>query len=224
MNMHASRVSVAAGFGLFFIASIYHSKKISSLVFLTLAIMFHNSAICLCLIFLTRLSYQKLLILLILAIFVGVIINPLSFIVNFFDVIGLTNFSWMITSYTASEDYGYPMRLYDPRIALSLITALLIYNIRESLNNDFENYILKVYFIGVLLMVTFSSVTIIAWRVSYFYLISCVLVIPIICKYYNNRFFNSTQRAGIMSITYSLVYILYTLPIIFGAQVYDFYF
>jgi hypothetical protein len=223
MNMHASRVSVAASFGLLFIISFYKSKKLNCTIFFLLAFLFHSSAICLLFIFLTRFSLRTLVSFIILALLFGVALNPLFLIANIFKLIGMEHIAWLIKSYISSEDYGYPMKLYDPRIILSLISVFLIYNIRKSVNHSFDFYIFKVFVVGVILMVAFSSVTIIAWRLSYFYLISCVLVIPLICKYYNFRFFISFGRVRVMSLLYSFIYILYTLPIILAAQSYKFY-
>ncbi|MCS6237817.1 EpsG family protein [Shewanella baltica] len=224
MNMHSSRISVAVSFGLLFIISFYESRKLSSVILFLIAVSFHSSAICLFLVFLTCFTYRTLLVLIVLALLFGLVFNPFFLIANVFSLIGMDHIAWLIKSYISSEDYGYPMKLYDPRIILSLMTTLLIYNIRKSVIHGFDSYIFKVFFVGVFLMIAFSSVTIIAWRLSYFYLVSCVLVIPLICKYYNFRFFNSFGHIRMMSVFYSFVYVLYTLPIILGAQPYRFYF
>lgn len=224
MNMHSSRISVAASFGLLFIVSFYKFKKINCLIFFLLALLFHSSAICLLLIFLTRLTYRTLLVSILLALLLSSVISPFILIADVFSLLGLEHIAWLIKSYISSEDYGYPMKLYDPRIILSLMSVFLIYNIRKSISLSFESYIFKVFFVGVILMLAFSSVTIIAWRLSYFYLVSCVLVIPLICKYYNFRFFNSLRCVRVMSIFFSFIYALYTLPIIIGAEPYSFYF
>ena len=224
MNMHSSRVSVAASFGLLFIVSFYKSKKLSSIVFFLLAFSFHSSAICLVFIFLTRFSFRYLVSFIIMSLLFGVLLNPLVFIANIFEVVGMGHISWLITSYMSSEDYGYPMKIYDPRIILSFITVFLIYNIRNSVVNRFDFYIFKVFLIGVILMVGFSSVTIIAWRLSYFYLISCVIVIPLISKYYNERFFLSFGYIRLASLFFVFTYCLYAFPLILSSLPYKFYF
>lgn len=223
MNMHASRVSVAAAFGLLFIINYYYSKKIISLLFLLLAISFHSSAICLLLVFLTKLTYRQLMSVFCISIFFGFTMNPLILIADAFKLVGLDIISWMIVSYISSDDYGYPMKFYDPRIILGVVTIFLIYNIRKSIVDAFDNYVFKLFFIGMILIILFSSVTIIAWRLSYFYLISCVLVIPLICKYYNYRFSVSLGYIRVMSNFYSLIYVLYVFPIVYNAQSYGFY-
>lgn len=223
MNMHASRVSVAAGFGLVFMISFYKKTGLLSLLFFLLAFAFHSSAICLLLVFFTRFSFRTLLSFIVFAILLGLIINPLFFIADIFTFLGAEKIAWLIRAYLSSEDYGYPMKMYDPRIFLSLITVFLIYNIRKTIRHSFDIYIFKIFLVGVLLIICFSSVTIIAWRISYFYLVSCVLVIPLVCKYYNFRFVNSIGPIRIMSLCYSVLYVLYALPIILGAQPYELY-
>lgn len=223
MNMHASRLSVAASFGFLFIISFYKSSKFKCVMFFLLALLFHSSAICLLFIFFTRFTYRTLVSFIALAFLLGSVLNPLFLIADVFTYIGMEQVAWSIKSYMSSEDYGYPMKLYDPRIVLSLMTVFLIYNIRKSISHSFDSYMFKVFFVGVLVMISFSSVTIIAWRLSYFYLISCVLVIPLVCKYYNIRFFDSTGCIRIMSLFYSFIYVLYALPVILGAQPYKFY-
>lgn len=224
MNMHSTRTAVAAGLGLVFIHLYYKSQKISAFIFFVIALSFHSSAICLLLIVLTRLGYRKLLILLILSLLIGSILNPLNLISQAFSIMGLSKFAMKVVSYEGSSDYGYSMSIYDPRIVMNLLICLLIYNIRNSVTNKQDIFYFKVYFIGTIFLIAFSSLTIVAWRVSYYYLISVVFVLPSLCTYYNYKIFQSLQAKRIMSFIMIFIYFIYSVPLIIAAQPYEFYF
>lgn len=224
MNMHSSRTSAAAGLGLLAIHYFYQSKRILYILFFFLAMSFHTSAICLVFILLTKLNYRKLLFLLILSSVIGLILNPLFLIANIVDLIGLNQVANKILSYQGSEKFGYGMAIYDPRIILNIIICLLIYNIKSSTHSSLINFYYKTYFIGTICLVLFSSLTIVAWRVSYFFLISAVIVLPALSKHYNNRFFERIAAKRLMSTIMVFIYLMYFLPIIISALPYEFYF
>lgn len=224
MNMHSSRTSVAAALGLLAIHYFYKSNRALYILFFLLAFSFHSSAICLLLILLTKLDYRKLLMLLVISFIISIFVSLLPIIAALLDLLGLGSIANKITSYQVSERFGYKMAIYDPRIILNTIICLLIYNIKGSVSSDCINFYYKTYFIGTIILITFSSLTIVAWRVSYFFLITAVLVLPALSKHYNTRFFESLSTKRLMSTMLVFVYFLYFLPIILTAQPYEFYF
>lgn len=224
MNMHSSRTSVAAGLGFLAIHYFYQSKRILYILFFCLAMSFHTSAICLLLVLLTKLEYRKLLLLLVISFILGAFIGLLPLIAAILDLLGLNRVAYKIISYGGSEQFGQRMAIYDPRIILNTIICLLIYNIKSSVSSDRINFYYKTYFIGTITLIAFSSITIIAWRVSYFFLIAAVLVLPALSKHYNTRFFESLSTRRLMSTIMIFIYFLYFLPIILIAEPYEFYF
>lgn len=224
MNMHTSRTAVSASFGLVFIHLYYKERKTLAAIFFMAALSFHSSAICLLLILLTRLSYRKLLILLTISFVIGTVLNPLNLIAELFNVMGLSRFAIKVISYQGSSEFGYNINVYDPRIIINFLICLLIYNTRNSVNNEQDIFYFKIYFVGTITLIAFSSLAIVAWRISYYYLISATFVLPSLCKYYNYQIFQSLQAKRMMSAFMLFIYFIYSLPLIIGAEPYEFYF
>lgn len=224
MNMHSSRTSVAAAFGLLAIHYFYQSNRALYTLFFLLALSFHSSAICLILILLTKLDYRKLLMLLVVSVIVGAFVNLLPLIAAILELFGLSIIANKITSYQGSEDFAYRVLIYDPRIILNIIICLLIYNIRSYVNSDRISFYYKTYFIGTILLIALSSLAIVSWRISYYFLITAVLVLPALSKHYNSKFFESLPAKRLMSTIMIFIYFLYFLPLILTAQPYEFYF
>ncbi|MGP5271845.1 EpsG family protein [Psychrobacter faecalis] len=224
MNMHSSRVSVSAGFGLLCINAYMHSNKLRTAIFFFTAVSFHSSALILLILPLTKLSYRTLIGMLLIAIVLGNLLNIFPAIESVFSFLGYSRIAWAIEAYQTSSDYGYAMSLYDPRILLCLLICLLIYNIRHSVNLNIDHYYFKTYYIGTIILIAFSSITILSWRLSYFYLITSVLVIPKISYYYNIRLFESLSHVRLMTLFMSIVYAAYTILFISIAEPYSFYF
>lgn len=224
MNMHSSRTAVAGALGLMAIHYFYKSNRVLCILFFLLALSFHSVAICLVLILLTKLDYRKLLMLLVISFILSAFLSLLPLIATILDLLGLGNIASKIISYQGSEKFGYRMAIYDPRIILNTFICLLIYNIKGSIKSDLIDFYYKTYFIGTISLIAFSSLTIVAWRVSYFFLITAVLVLPALSKHYNTRFFESLSTKRLMSTMLVFVYFLYFLPIILTAQPYEFYF
>ena len=224
MNMHSSRVSVSAGFGLLCINAYIHSNKFRTAVFFFIALSFHSSALILLILPLTKLSYRTLIGTLFFATMLATLLNIFSAIASVFSTLGYSKIAWAIENYQSSSDYGYSMSIYDPRILLSLLICLLIYNIRHSINVKVDHYYFKTYYIGTIILIAFSSVTILSWRLSYFYLITSVLVVPKISYYYNVRLFKSLNHVRLMTLFMSIIYAIYTVSFIVIAQPYSFYF
>ncbi|EKO3621481.1 EpsG family protein [Vibrio metschnikovii] len=224
MNMHSSRIAVAAAFCLCFFISTYYRRFIFSVFFSVVAIAFHTSSLVIILLFLVRFKIKTLFFLFMISFVVGGLFSPFSILTHILSIIGLERASWFVESYKSSSDYGYPMAVYDPRILLNIGVSLLIFNIRKSVSNPFHEYIFKLTFIGTIIMLLFSSVTIMAWRVSYLFLLSTVISIPILCQYYNYRLFYFLNAKRIASIIFGVVFLIYALPIVFTSLPYQFYF
>lgn len=223
MNMHSSRTSVAAAFGLLFISLYYNKKWLFSLLCLAVAVSFHSSALILLCIFLAKLGLKKIIWILFVALSILIFVSPFDLLLNIFNTLGLTKFSDFLLVYLSSEDYGYPMKIYDPRIILGMILCLIILKYQKYILQNYDIYFFKIYILGILMMVTFSSVMIMAWRVSYFLLLVSVLVIPWLAKLLNNIVEKNIGSKRVASFIFTLIYCLYTIPIILQAEPYEFF-
>lgn len=222
MNMHSSRTSVAAAFGLLFILYFVKNQRLKSLIFFLLALSFHSSSIILILILLIRLNIKKLIFLLILSLFFALFINIWEIISFFLNLVDLHKYSIVLNNYIESSDYGHPMKIYDPRIVLSVIIVTLLYRFKNKLTDN-EMIFYKTFILGLFVMIIFSSSTIFAWRVSYFFLIVSIIIVPITCKYYNISIFRGSNVKKIMSTIFLFVYALYVFGIIYNAEPYLIY-
>ncbi|GIA60108.1 EpsG family protein [Vibrio cholerae] len=224
MNMHSSRISVAAAFCLCFVISFYEKKRLASMVFFFVALAFHSSSIAILAVLMTKFKLKSLCVIGFLFFALSSFIDPFSFLSNAFSFLGASRISWFIDSYVGSSDYGYPMKIYDPRILLNLGILCLIYNIIRSVNNYFHIYIFKISVLGIIFLLLFSSATIIAWRVSYLFLLAGVISIPILFQYYNFRVFYIYGFKRVFSISFGLVFFVYSLTLVLKSLPYSFYF
>lgn len=223
MNMHSSRISVAAAFGLLFIFFYYNKRIFYGLLCLALAISFHSSALILIFVFLAKISLKKLLYILTPCLAIFVFISPFELMIKIFDNVGLSRLSTFVRIYISSEEYGYPMVIYDPRILLGMGVVFLIFKFQKKIITYFDIYFFKIYIIGVLFMILFSSVVIMAWRLSYFFLLVGVIVVPWLAKICNDMIQKRSGSKRVMSFVFTILYFLYTIPIILNAEPYEFF-
>lgn len=224
MNMHSSRTSVAAAFGLIFIILFYKKKWVMALLCFVIAVSFHSSALILVSVFLARVSLKKLFYILFSTFFVLLFVSPFELVIKIFESVGLGRLSSIMQMYITSGEYGYAMKLYDPRIILGVMIVVLIFYCQKHISKYFDIYYFKLYIIGVLLMITFSDVVIVAWRVSYFVLLIGVIVIPWLAKIYNDLIQQKSGNKRVVSSVFIVLYFLYAMPIILSSEPFKFLF
>lgn len=223
MNMHSSRTSVAAAFGLLFMMFYYNKKWFKTVLCLSFAILFHSSALILLFVFLAKIKLKKILYFLILALILLIAISPFELMIILFNSVGLAKLSSFVQIYISSDEYGYPMEIYDPRIILGMGVVFLIFKFQVKVIEYLDMYLFKIYTIGVLFMIVFSSVVIMAWRLSYFFLLIGVIVIPWLAKICNDMIQQNLGSKRVMSFVFTILYFLYTIPIILNAEPYEFF-
>jgi len=184
MNMQSSRISVAVGFGMLFFICYYKKYKVLSLLCFLLAVSFHTSLILLVCTFLTRLRLSWLASTYLILFLFSLLIGFSVFFAGVLSLIGLDVVAVKLLSYVNSEHYGYPMKVYDPRVLISLFIVTAVMLIRDRVTNPFHTYLFKLFIIGSMILIAFMDVTILAWRLSYIFLIIGVLVVPVISKYF----------------------------------------
>lgn len=222
MNMHSSRTSVAAAFGLLFLLFLYEKKVFGALLSLMISVSFHSSSFILILAFLTTVSLKNLFFFSILIIPFSLLLSPLDMLMSILDIIGLDNISNSIRLYISSDDYGYPMVIYDPRILLNFGIVILIFLYRNTLFGYFKGYYSKLYIIGLILMLFFSNVVIMSWRVSYYFLLTGVIAIPFLLQVVNINIQRKYNVRRIMSIIFMFIYVFYSVSIIINSLPYKF--
>lgn len=184
MNMQSSRISVAVGFGILFFICYYNKHKLLSILCFLLAVSFHTSLILLVCTFVTRLRLSVLAGTYFILLFLSFLIGFSVLFAGVLSLIGLDVIAVKFLSYVNSEHYGYPMPVYDPRIMISVFMVAAIMLIKNRVTNPFHIYLFKLFIIGSMILIAFMDVTILAWRLSYIFLIIGVLVVPIISRYF----------------------------------------
>lgn len=183
MNMQTSRLSVAVGFGVLFFIFYYRKLKLPSLLSFLLAVSFHTTLFLLLFAFITRLKVSTLAIVYYVLLIASLFFNFSALPANFLSLLGFDLLSVKLFSYINSEHYGYPMKIYDPRIIISFVMITLILLVKNKVTYQFHNYIFKIFIIGGVLLVAFMDVTILAWRLSYIFLVIGVVVVPVVARY-----------------------------------------
>jgi hypothetical protein len=219
-NMQTSRTAVAAAFGVLFLHKFIDKEFLIAAFYLTLAVFFHYSALILILVCLVGLSFNMLFFSMALSFMAGLLLNPIAMLINIFNHIGFSRLSDFLSIYLNSSEYGYPMAIYDPRIMLVIGVSCLIYRARRSLRYNEKYY--KIYLIGVMVLLIFSSNTAIALRSSYYFLIVGVLVIPFLSEAYNIATSLNHGMKRTLSCVFVVVYMLYTFALIANFQPYNF--
>lgn len=222
MNMHSSRTSVAAAFGLLFMFLLYEKRIFLALLSLMISVSFHSSSLVLMLIFLTRINLKKLYFFAILVILFSLFFSPLDILISVLDVIGLNKLSNSVRLYISSDDYGYPMAIYDPRILLNIGIVILIFLYRNALFGYSKAYYSKIYIIGLVVMLLFSNVVIMSWRMSYYFLLVSVIALPFLIQVININIQRKHNARRVMSVFFIFIYVLYSIPIIMNALPYKF--
>lgn len=184
MNLQASRISVAAAFGLCFLVFAYQAKKKLAIILFFAAISFHLSAGVLLLSVLAFLSVNALFGFLVFVSFISMFFDLPGMVGSLFTFLGQDLLAYKFSVYISSEDYGYPMVIYDPRVIFVLFVSIFIFLIRRRVFDRFHIFLFKIFIIGAILMMAFLDVTMLAWRLSYLFLIVGVLVVPLVSKYY----------------------------------------
>lgn len=223
MNMQTSRTSIAAAFGLLFMVFYGEKKWVIALLCLSIAVLFHSSAFILFLVLLASVSLKKLFYATCFIFLTLFFVSPFEFLLKLFEILHLTRFYDFLISYLVSDDYGYPMQIYDPRIILAMGVVFLIFKFQKNIPQYFDMYYCKLYIIGAMLMVIFSHVVIMAWRVSYLFLIISIIVIPWLSKLCNILIYRNLGINRVMSSLFVLLYFLYASSLILKAQTYVFY-
>jgi len=198
----------------------YNRNRVRLALYLLLACSFHTISLIYLLIFAVKLRLS-LLYFSYLALF---LLSPIVTVTNLgpflLSTIGQDFLALKFTRYIASEDYGHPMPLYDPRVLGVFLVATLIYVFRHHIHSNFESFLFKVFLIGSIAMMMFIDVTIMAWRLSYLYLLVGVLVIPILAKYIV-IYFRGNQKVTFIFL--SVIYLFVSVIISVNAQPFIFF-
>lgn len=213
-DMHASRSAVAISISALSITYAYQRKLLKFCFTVFLASLFHQTAwIVLILYFLVNVRIG-------LFFAIGCILGGMGVIyfigadwiaLKVFELLNLHEFYARFYTYVNSEIYGYPLSLLDPRLWVVIgmfIAAKLCYKKPDKLENLFINC----SFVNVMAMILLSEHTFICYRVSAFFNVYSIILIPLILdRFCNKKYYKSmiTFRNNRV-IAKSIVIVLFT--------------
>lgn len=186
-DMHAARTAVAISVSAFSLKYVIEKKPVKFIFVVVLAMMFHSSAVAALPLFI--LPYMKFdLVTGLLLIGVDIVFAALvgidSLVFALLDLLGLEQLRakyWYTAVYNA-ETYGYRFSLWDPRL-LILIAVFVIAAVTMKKRGKLENILINCCLANILILILFSEHTLIACRLSSFYNIYIVLLVPSIMNH-----------------------------------------
>lgn len=220
-DLHAARTAVAMGISLLSFQYVEKRKLIQFLLCICSAGLFHSIAFCMLPVYLlSKLKLNNKFGFGIIA-FSSILFscfNPDSMILFSLRRLGLDNFANKYYGYVNWEDFGYPMRYLDPRIILAILVAVGCLIFWKTTRNDFENIVLNIMLMAVIIFQALHFHTFIALRISAFYTVFSIAALPslentISKKYGRISVANVAVSGGLLTIftLYSL-YFAYSYP------------
>ncbi|HHF2865962.1 TPA: EpsG family protein [Vibrio alginolyticus] len=225
MDMHSSRTAVAAAFGLLGALSLFENRNVKASIFFAIAISFHSSAIILCLLFFRRCKLSSIIIMMIFSLVFQSVYGVKELLLTILDSLGLDFFRMKVEIYLSQEDYVYDIPLYDPRNVLQIIISLLVIYYYRSIRTMSQSFELnKMFAFGCVVFILFSDLAIFSIRLSYFFLITSYIVVPIL----SHRLDLNCERSSLPRLSgsylFAFAYSLMASAIIFSYVEYVFYF
>lgn len=210
LDMHAARTAVALGISTLGFKYIYQGKFLKYVAVIFLASCFHQSVLVLTgMYFLRNIRINRLIGI---GAIIYVIILSYLFSVNSLIQIALqtlpfSSLQYKFMIYTQSVDYGYSFKLYDPR--LLLITGIYIagsFTLNKS--NKLENMLMNYIWFNVILIILFRENTIFVTRLTSYFNIYTIIVIPLILLRYKNHQF--MKDYVLYKLLFLFLYLLYS--------------
>lgn len=183
-DMHAARTAVAISVFTLSIPYILERKFLKFCAVTVVSILFHKeAAICVAAYFVPRVHINKKLGMALLLIgMAGALLkiyDPL--ILRVLNILPFKSLQSKFIGYMNNARFGYPARLYDPRLWI-VIALFLIARYRmpdESLKERaYRNFLINSCYMTAVIMIVFNAHTIMVYRLSSFYNIFTILLVP----------------------------------------------
>ncbi|QUH19066.1 EpsG family protein [Alkaliphilus sp. B6464] len=223
-DMHAARTAVAIGITTFSLKYLYEKKLFKFIAIIFLASTFHKTAWILVIMYFIADKKVNKYIGIITILGAGLLSSFFSIsniILNILTILRLNTFAHRYYIYMQSEVYGYSYKLYDPRLLLVIgiyISAQLIIKHPDKLESLLINFI----WVNALLMIMFSEHTVFVTRLTCYFNIYTIILVPFIVSKYRS----ATKHAlyGLVKLSAIYIYIAYTAGILIGTVEYKLFF
>lgn len=206
-DLHATRTAVAIGLSAIGYLALQDKRYLKFVFFVLLASTFHTVALISFLMFFFRKVKLNLFI------SIGVLLGDALFskaigVTGILGALGALGFNYGIdkyNTYAQDVDYGYAASLLDPRLLMA-VALFIIYALFVVKDDDKDNFNANGTFLYAFIFILFSEQTFIAYRLSAFFYVSIVSLIPSIVR----KFYIADQDKSKLILLYYIVVILGT--------------
>ena len=223
-DMHAARTAVAIGISTLSFQYIYDRNLLKYVFVVFLASAFHKSAfILLPMYFIGHLKINRSFgaLVLLVMFFITELVSTSTLALRLLNIIGLNSIAARFQVYMSSTRFGYAFKLYDPRFFLVIGTYLLATSVLRK-TDKMHNTLINYMWVNSLLMIFFREHTAFVTRLSSFFNIYSIIVIPHIIFVYKERM--EGNMAGLTKLSFVYAYLLYISALLVGAVEYKLFF
>lgn len=214
-DMHAARTAVAISISALCMGYALDKKLMKFIVTMLFAMMFHSAAIIVLPLYLLPYIKFDILFGVFLIVFDMLFVKIIGFdriAIGLLELLGLNRFRDRYLEYSVvkADRYGYKFSLADPRL-LILIVIFVIAVITIKNRGKMENMLINCCLANILLLILFSEHTALACRLSAFYNVYVIVLIPSIMESLSERFrcYKSTYVGSINILLSKIGYITF---------------
>ena len=219
-DMHAARTAVAIGISTLGYKHVLERSYGKYALVILCASLFHRSALVLLpIVFFLNVKHRSLpgLMSIGVALALSMAVSFSALVFRMVRAVGLVSFANKFYAYTQSDLYGYPFRLYDPRLLLTLGIYLMCLAFLDQ--DDAEDRVLTNYmWLSVVLMIALREHTLFITRLTAFLSFYSIIAVPRILLRLGMKGQISTKR--IMKLGFVYTYLVYVTGLLAGAVEY----
>lgn len=223
-DMHAARSAVAIGISIMSFKYLYEKRLLKYIGIILLASCFHKSALILLPIYFiidikmdTLISIGSIIILLLLSF----VFSMNQIVLNILQTLGFNSLAFRFSAYMNSERFGYPFKIYDPRLLLVIgIFIMAVYMLNKQ--NKFENLLINLIWLNVLCILVFRESTTFVNRLAAYFNIYTIIIIPEILTKYKNQF--NKRKYLLYKLSVICIYLAYVFRFVLYGVDYSFFF
>lgn len=199
-DMHAARTAVAISISSLSIGYVLERKLFKFIIIVLLAMMFHAVAVIvmpLYVVYSVKLSWMPGLLLIGFEMLFIKVIGFDSLAIAILDVMGLDSFRNRYLQYAVvkADIYGYPFSLLDPRLLILIVIFVFAHKAIKN-KGKFEYLLINSCFLNIILLILFSEHTALACRISSFYNVYTIILIPVIMTNLHRGFSNYIDKCA----------------------------
>lgn len=216
-EMHAARTGVAIAIVALGMGCLLDKKTWKFLLAVAIASLFHRTSfIALLLYFISKMNIQVIpgCILIFIEALAVKILDIDRILASLMSLVRLDVFARKFLSYANSSEYGYTLKLYDPRIVIALMVFASC-SIMIKRRDDIDRLCINSVFMYLFMLVFFSKHTFIAYRLSSYFYIPFIIEIPRLALKLKVQVNNKKQKVLVF---YTILILFSTLNLVYASH------